>query len=455
METSNGFPKNIESESSTPEQNDPPVDTAVNLVGDRNDSLETTPDQPAMELPKYIHLAMEQVAKNQGFNAGQFLLDFQPGSSNGDGFVGELFKATLTEGGRRKDFLCKVPPLNEARREQYPVMEIFARETLAYSKFLPLAFSYQEEKGIGREDGFFSVPNCFLAECDEVAEESVIVMEDLRLAGYRMWDKLVPVNYEHARLVMDQLGRLHAVSLALKRDRPQELAQFKELEPFKELAGADSSFVVMLRKMTLDAMDTLEPQETLERTKLQSMHDNMMQNIELFSDGAQAEPFTVVAHGDCWVNNFMFQYVNGTPKNIMLLDWQCLRYVSPVIDLVYFIFCCTDEEFRRCHYDEMMSIYYHSMATLLEKLGHNPQEVFPRTALMRQLRKFGSFGLMMAAFLIPLMSNEELPDMNETAEKFREEQLVDLTVFTKNTNQTAYRKRMSAVIRDAVRYGYV
>ncbi|XP_003435871.2 uncharacterized protein LOC11175451 [Anopheles gambiae] len=409
------------------------------------------------ELPQYLYNAMEQVAIEQGFTAGKFKIEFDVGSNKGDGFVGQMFKAFLQEGDRREVYLCKIPPLNEARRQQFQSMTIFSRETLAYKSLLPLIFTYQEEKGISREDGFFNVPKCYYAECDETTEQSVIIMEDLRLKDYRMWNKLVPVNYEHARLTMQQLGRLHAVSLAMKRDRPADFEQFKVPDPLEVMMPEGSPFEAMMIKMLTDAKETLEPHETKERTKMQKLIDNMRQEMKTCTDGALAEPYAVLGHGDCWVNNFMFHYKNGAPEHVILLDWQITRYVSPVTDLSYFIFCCTDGEFRRRHYDEMMSIYYNSLEALLEKLGHNPQEVFPRTALMRQLRRFGRFGILMAIFLVPMLCtrNEDLPDMDEAAEKYRETNEMDLNAMTLNANQRAYRERMSSAIRDMVQYGYL
>uniref|UniRef100_A0A182K9B1 CHK kinase-like domain-containing protein n=1 Tax=Anopheles christyi TaxID=43041 RepID=A0A182K9B1_9DIPT len=445
----------------TEETNSEPVPSSL-LNGEADVTVpvasEESSSAPATaELPRYLYNAMEQVAIEQGFTAGQYKIEFDVGSNKGDGFVGQMFKAFLTEGERREVYLCKIPPLNEARRQQFETMTIFSRETLAYKSLLPLILAYQEEKGISREDGFFNVPKCFYAECNEATEESVIVMEDLRLKDYRMWDKLVPVNYEHARLTMQQLGRLHAVSLALKRDRPADFEQFKVPDPLDVMMPQDGPFEAMMLKMLSDAMETLEPHETKERAKMQKLVENMRQEMKSCTDSTLAEPYAVLGHGDCWVNNFMFHYTNGAPEHVVLLDWQITRYVSPVTDLAYFIFCCTDEEFRRRHFDEMMSIYYNSLATLLEKLGHNPQEVFPRTALMRQLRRFGRFGIFMAIFLVPMLCtrNEDLPDMDEAAEKYRETKEMDLAAIAMNANQMAYRKRMSAVIRDMVRYGYL
>ncbi|XP_049537410.1 uncharacterized protein LOC125952148 [Anopheles darlingi] len=418
---------------------------------------QASPAESSKVLPQYLYDAMEQVAREQGFTEGKYTLTFDIGSNKGDGFVGEMFKAHLVEGDRREVYLCKIPPINEARRKQFPSLMIFARETLAYSKLLPLMFAYQREKGVSEADGFFNAPKCYHSYCNEAAEESIIIMEDLRLQSYRMWDKMKTVNYEHARLVMEQLGRLHAVSFALKRDRPQEFEQFKVADPMHEMMPEGSPFEMMMKKVIGDAIETLDPSETKERSKMQHLHDNFRQEMLRCSNSDLAEPYTVLGHGDCWVNNMMYRYKNGVPERIVLLDWQIARYVTPVLDLAYFIFCGTDEEFRRRHYDEMMGIYYNSLAALLEKLGHNPQEVFPRTALMRQLRTFGRFGVLMAVFLVPMLCtrNEDLLDMDEAAEKYRDGQEMDLGMLVRNANQSAYAVRMRGVIKDIVRYGYL
>uniref|UniRef100_A0A182MI41 CHK kinase-like domain-containing protein n=1 Tax=Anopheles culicifacies TaxID=139723 RepID=A0A182MI41_9DIPT len=432
-------------------ESSPIIEEAIEKTNHVTEEREKEPlSSGTRDLPKFFYTAMEQVAKKEGFHDGQYAVEVEDGSSKGDGFVGELFRAFLTEGDRREVYLCKIPPLNEARREQFGTMQIFEREALVYNKLLPLMFAYQEEKGVAREDGFFNVPKCYYAHYDGQTEEAIIVMEDLRVKEYNMFNKEKPVDYEHARLTMELLGRYNAVSLALKHDRPKEFEQFKIHDPMKEMMGPGNPFVMMLQKTAMDAIETLEPHETKERTKMQKLLDTIVADIERYDNYELAEPYAVLGHGDCWINNMMYRYRKGAPEQVILLDWQSARYSSPILDLAYFILCCTDEEFRRRHYDEMMTIYYNSLATLLEKLGHSPQQIFPRTAFLRQLRQYGRFGLMLAAFVVPMLCtrNEDLLDMDATAEMFRETQSVDIAIYTKNTNQSAYRKRMSAVIRD-------
>lgn len=410
------------------------------------------------ELPAYLYNALERLAPREGFNEGKFSIAFDFGSSKGDGFVGQMFKAIISEGERKEVYLCKIPPLDDARREQFSAMAAFAREAFVYEKFLPMVFEYQREKGIeSRENGFFHTPRCYYAHCDEVAQESVIVMEDLRLREFRLWDKRQPVDYEHARLFMTHLGRLHAISLAMKRDRPEEFEQFKLPNPFDPILEEDGPFRNMILSQLQMVIDALDAEDTEALAKMEQLKANVFRELLRCGNAALAEPYAVAGHGDCWTNNMMFLYQNGSPQEIILFDWQVLRYVTPVQDLVYFLFSCTDGDFRRKHYEEMIDLYYSSLSTMVAKLKHDVNELFPRSALDDQLLEFGHYGILMGMFLVPMMCTqaEELPDIEAMAKRMKEtEQLNESFFKATESNKDAYSKRMSDVVKDCIRYGY-
>ncbi|XP_058452119.1 uncharacterized protein LOC131430888 [Malaya genurostris] len=434
--------------------------TASSKPEDKTAYPSATVELKANVAPAYIHEAMAKMAPELGFTPGQFQVSFEVGSSKGDGFVAEMFRARITEGNRSMVVLCKIPPTNAARRKQFNSMIVFDREVFAYSSFLPAIYEFQREKGITEEQGvgFFNTPHCYLAYCDATKEESVIVMDDLRLKDYRMWNKMVPVNYEHTKLLMVQLGRLHALSFALKDQRPDVFEKFKVPDPMTEAFQKNPPFIDMMC-MTLDrALTTLEPNEEIARQKLLKLKSTMFNDMVNLTDANPVERYAVVGHGDCWSNNMMFSYEKGVPTEVILLDWQICRYVSPTLDILYFLFCCTDGEFRAAHYDEMIRIYYASLRTLLEKLGGDSTRQFPYTALLRQLKQYGKFGVIMALFLVPMMciENTDLPDLDAEAEKFEQTQQINNEMFAvTEKSEVKYRKRMSAVIRDAIRFGYL
>src|SRR5690349_22770147 len=76
---------------------------------------------------------------------------------------------------------------------------------------------------------------------------------------------------------------------------------------------------------------------------------------------------------------------------------------------------------RAKHYDELINIYHRSLKDLLDHMGGDTQTQFPFTALLRQLKQFGKFGIIMASMLVPMLAlrPENLPDMDFLAENMK------------------------------------
>ncbi|KAL1378500.1 hypothetical protein pipiens_015546 [Culex pipiens pipiens] len=276
-----------------------------------------------------------------------------------------MFRARITEDGRELVVLCKVPPVNEVRRQHFGAMIIFEREFEAYSKILPAIYEFQRERGVTEElgEGFFNAPKCYLAYFEAKKEETAILMEDLRLQGYRMWNKMIPVDYEHVKLLMVQLGRLHAVSFAMKDQRPEMFEPLKVSDPFSVMFDGNEPVMGMI-------------QTSLERAVgLLNLEDKLLPKLLAFK-------------------STLFQDL----KDLL----SVCRYVSPALDLLHFIFCCTD------------------------------------------------------ACLTPMLVSEshELPDMEQLPERFEETRTMTLEVKSGETERR-YRKRMGEVLRDVAAFGYM
>lgn len=79
------------------------------------------------------------------------------------------------------------------------------------------------------------------------------------------------------------------------------------------------------------------------------------------------------------------------PKELKFLDWQVSRCGTPVIDLSYFIFCCTDTELRR-RLPELLRKYHETLVERIDELGSDGQRLFPFETLQKHLKKFSRFG---------------------------------------------------------------
>ncbi|XP_062555327.1 uncharacterized protein LOC134220323 [Armigeres subalbatus] len=405
-------------------------------------------DNAPIEFPAFIEEAIASIAPQEGFTPGEFGITIER-LAECEGLIGELHKASIVEGERQLDVLCKIPPLDPLRRQQFNSIALFDREVNVYANLIPVMQEFQREMGITEEQnsGFFNVPRSYLTHFDPESQEALILLEDLRNRDFSMWNKLEPINYEHAKLLLIQLGRFHALSLVMKSQRPDLFEPFKVPDVMVPTMEENGQLVSMFTTALDAAISILDPSEEKATFKMEALRNDFFTTLQNCVDPERAEPFAVLNHGDCWVNNLMYRYQDGAPREVVLLDWQLVRYGSPVLDLLYFLFCCTDESLRERHFDELVRIYYTALKDLVEILGSDIMDVFPLTALLRQLKSFGKFAVIMAALDIPVLCTDpaNIQNHGDAAAAFS----------ASPEAQRRYRNRMGGVIRDAIKYGYL
>lgn len=256
----------------------------------------------------YMRAALDKVAVAEGFV--NYEINVIHGSGVGDGFVGLVFRAIIQENESDKKLIVvvKTPPENQARRAMMGSLELFEREVRIYTEVLPAFVNFQKMMNVKPELGFFEFPKCFFAEYSKEQDDSIIIMEDLKESGYKMWDKFKPTNFEHAKLIFSALGRLHAVSFAMKELQPES---FEPLKAFGDLLApkmGEENFKMMLTGMIDRAIGTLDENDTRRRNRVLRLKEDLPSMMIEVTSGAKAEPFAVLGHGDCWSNNFMYQY---------------------------------------------------------------------------------------------------------------------------------------------------
>lgn len=157
-------------------------------------------------------------------NTNEFTYTIEKGSNVGDNYIGVVFRiigkrstqlpASPDKNDNELHIILKIPPQNPARREQFFARSSFVREALVYDEILPLFMSYQQSKGICVAEGFYEVPECYASIMTEY--EEALFFEDLKATGFEMFDRHKSVTFEHVCLVMETLGKFHAISLGLK-----------------------------------------------------------------------------------------------------------------------------------------------------------------------------------------------------------------------------------------------
>lgn len=138
------------------------------------------------------------------------------------------------------------------------------------------------------------------------------------------------------------------------------------------------------------------------------------------------------------------------------IDWQVARFGSPVLDLHYNLFGCTDRAFRQAEYQKLMQHYYESLSAQIRRLGSDPDALFTFDDFQCHLKKFGKFAFVMGPAMVPMMlaDAKDIPNLDEMSEKMSDEENVDLVKGFDNKTQIEYNKRINDLLEDLVDLGY-
>lgn len=208
---------------------------------------------------------INEIAIREGFV--EYVVETTVATNEGDNFVGVLTAIKII-GTKRENLLqteelhliCKSPPMEEMQKGS-PQLMMFQREIYVYSKLLPAFVRFQHEKGLGAADSFLSFPKVYACEVDEEKRTHVLIMEDLRAKNYKMWPKEQTIDIDHQLLVMQELGKFHAISFAMKDQRPHEFDEFKTLRNAdfeRELKDQVGSFIRANIEMATETL--IDPQ---------------------------------------------------------------------------------------------------------------------------------------------------------------------------------------------------
>lgn len=114
---------------------------------------------------------------------------------------------------------------------------------------------------------------------------------------------------------------------------------------------------------------------------------------------------------------------------------------------------------RAKHFDELISIYHRSLKDLLDHLGGDTTSQFPLTALLRQLKQFGKFGIVSACVGVPSLcvNTETMEDIGAAVENMTADDPKMMEAMAKAFGATndKYDSRMRGVLLDALRYKYL
>lgn len=196
------------------------------------------------------------------------------------------------------------------------------------------------------------------------------MLEDLGNRGFTIIDRFTEdVTADHVFLFVQALGKFHALSFALKDQQPNK---FEELASnVKEFFQSDDTYFRdyfnKQAEVVVNLLSGKEDVHLLAKVKNLFKRDPIDIAVDCL-DPKAAEPAAVIVYGDAWQNNSMYRYDDQRkPIEINLLDWQIFRHSTPIIDIAYFIFCCTTKSVRDLHYNDFLRVYHDSLSAHIRR----------------------------------------------------------------------------------------
>ncbi|XP_060646929.1 uncharacterized protein LOC132784998 [Drosophila nasuta] len=350
------------------------------------------------------------------------------GSDRGDNYTAALYRIKLNgqrhslDGGEHKweqNVICKVLPESVVQREAYKSDRLFRNEVEFYTSIMPELLKFQATKTGVEAPLFNALPKCYTARHD------LLIMEDLRVRGFEMSDRLKGLSIEETQTVLMQVAQLHALSLAYKFEHPLEFNKMCSLISEGIFCTANTSwyrnYYERLTKNAIKMVSDVLPADSKYIHALCDFAESSSFFGQMVELASAESPLSAICHGDCWVNNFLYRYDPEDRQQVLevaLLDFQLVRYSSIALDIANLLYCCTTKEMRDAQLETMLKIYTEELFRWLEILctelpEHcNTLEKF-QDLFAQELKAYGRFALGLAMDIIPIStcSSEDAPDM--------------------------------------------
>lgn len=245
------------------------------------------------ELSTLLEKLVNQICEENGFS--DYIINVENGSNIGDGFASQLVSIKIVERNSEKklDLVCKLAPSNLNHRKEFRSDVMFDREATFYNKVVPTFYKFQQEKNLPKEDQFLSYPKCFAAVVDHKLEEYVIILEDLRPQGFKLWDKSKVASIEGARLTIREIAKFHAISIAMKEQKPHDFAECQKITDFIQNVFKSEKLIGMANASFDRAINSLIKDS--HKNVMIELKENMMEHFSFIL--TENSKFAVLSHG--------------------------------------------------------------------------------------------------------------------------------------------------------------
>jgi len=265
----------------------------------------------------------------------------------------------------------KTPKISKENYDAINFETLFENEIIGYTKLLP------ELSALRPSTTRHEYPKYYYSYLKE--NEACIVLGDFAIEGWCMTKQKYDLSIEHLLLGAKYIGKFHGICYDLKHNNPQFFNSI--IQSFGESRYAKQpppEYDLILKASGQRSINSVKRYygDLIPEKFLKKLNTNLK---DIFNHGKQilrpSEPQAILCHGDYLRNNVAFKYNNSKdkdmPTDIMMFDYQTLRYASPMCDLTTFISLSSSKETRSKHFERIFKSYCDELKSTYEDRTSN------------------------------------------------------------------------------------
>lgn len=277
--------------------------------------------------------------------------------------------------------------------------------TMLKSKLL----GYQNVSTFLKKQVFFnlSVPelNASISDKSWIAQcyflkDDLLVFEDLKFKNFEI--KAEPLDELHVKAALSSLAKLHAASILAERRLGKSWIDLYP-EVLEEGLFVRQGTVYKWFKSSVDVNVAIAE-------KLGFDHKSVPKVINQIFDKTTPSKRrqNVICHGDLRSHNLMFDDSQPIPKCV-LVDFQFLRYVPPMFDVLQLMYLTTRRDFRKKREIEMLKHYHGVLCKTLRNNSDGQVDIPSFSDILEEYEEMRIIGAITAALYHPtILVNGEL-----------------------------------------------
>lgn len=264
------------------------------------------------------------------------------------------------------NLVVKLPPESPYQLDLFNSPLTFKKELKFYSDVVPILADIYRSLNLKNE---FFIPRFIggrlgLKSHDKFDLQAAIILENLKLSGYTVEDRIMGMDLEHVKFAVKKLAKLHAMMIGLKvkrRDFFENTVLPTLVPPGNETTLRTVMDMVNKAREHLKCIEEVKPYlESIEAT-LKSFNLNNVINKE--------DLWATIVHNDFWVNNMLFRHdASGNIIDLKIVDFQLSVCSYGIEDLVFFLMSSSKQEVLDNNLDDMIDLYYDSFIDVLKTL---------------------------------------------------------------------------------------